>query len=697
MSRKDFFEMIDLFLNWDGADIIAPSPHTYWYEYEGKKHFYIPDAYSTSLNLEIEFKDGGDNPNKHPKILAVDKIKEQKKDEVMKSLKNQVNYIKICNKDYSEFFALLSSLKEKDVCQLPKWESKLESIYESTNIEDSSLLESKSDKSISPDVNMSKEFNKLIKRYNKLNNPILNYDDLLGYYRKRIFYDNLKKHEWQYTYNELLNVRNYLKRIVNSNSNGLNERMYYEANKALEEINNFILYMEDRDNFKYVKESLLESATKSKKYPVYIVSWDYKSMVGMGIKMVTRSKYNHTSISLSPDLEKCYTFSRNPETLKSEQTNGFCNETMSYMLNRLGDCNIKVDAVYVSKKKYDKLKSIIDYYIEHQEDTSFSYKNFVKIFFGIKDEDIDEDKLNCSIFTDLVLKKADVNLTGDKPSNLVTPKDLSNVTNKHKNVITVYTGKASLYDKNKVKKIMMESMGESNHTYDEGTIPEVSWFSEYGKDVNLSDHTGIPIDESTFIEGEKDDTKYYPIFIILSFTNTKAARIIKKFTHDPYSHASISFDTTLNNMVSFDANGVVDEDISKGVWKTNGSEVKYSLYMYMATEKEYESMRNFVNNLLSRRHDLKYNFLGLTNFIFGRGSEREDKFFCSEFVTAVINAGNNNLITDKPYMISPYMLAKNKNFKFVKRGIIKNYSPKVVDNIVRDILEEGGYTNVQIR
>ena len=128
---RDFFEMIDTLLSWDGSDIIAPSPHTYWYEYEGKKHFYIPDAYSTSLNLEIEFKDGGDNPNKHPKIQAIDKVKEQKKDEVMESLKGQVNYIKICNKDYTGFFAMLSKLREKDVCQLPKWESKLESITES--------------------------------------------------------------------------------------------------------------------------------------------------------------------------------------------------------------------------------------------------------------------------------------------------------------------------------------------------------------------------------------------------------------------------------------------------------------------------------------------------------------------------------------------------------------------------------------
>lgn len=118
---RDFLEMIDLFLNWDGKDIMAPSPNTYYYTYNNKKHFYIPDVYIVSLNWEIELKDGGNNPNMHPKIQSVDKEKERLKDEVMHSLKNQVNYIKICNKDYTKFFEMLSKLKDLSECSMPPW------------------------------------------------------------------------------------------------------------------------------------------------------------------------------------------------------------------------------------------------------------------------------------------------------------------------------------------------------------------------------------------------------------------------------------------------------------------------------------------------------------------------------------------------------------------------------------------------
>lgn len=107
----DFLKFLDVFMGYDSSDVMTPSPHTYYYIYEGEKKFYIPDAYIPSLNLEIEIKDGGDNPNKHHKIVSVDKEKERLKDEVMYSLKDR-RYIKIVNKNYDGFFKFLQDEKE---------------------------------------------------------------------------------------------------------------------------------------------------------------------------------------------------------------------------------------------------------------------------------------------------------------------------------------------------------------------------------------------------------------------------------------------------------------------------------------------------------------------------------------------------------------------------------------------------------
>jgi len=111
--EHEFLKFLDLDLHFNPIDIIAPSPHTYFYEYQGKVHFYIPDFFLTSLDIEIEIKDGGDNPNTHHKIQDIDKVKEKLKDSVMKSNKSTFNYIKIENKNHFKFLNYLGIAKQK--------------------------------------------------------------------------------------------------------------------------------------------------------------------------------------------------------------------------------------------------------------------------------------------------------------------------------------------------------------------------------------------------------------------------------------------------------------------------------------------------------------------------------------------------------------------------------------------------------
>lgn len=111
--EEDFCKVMDLFLGFPSKDIIMPSPHVYRYTYKGKEHFYFPDAFIPSLNLEVEIKDGGDNPNMHHKIQDVDKVKEKLKDEALTS-QMDFHYIKIVNKDYEHFFNLVDTLTNEE-------------------------------------------------------------------------------------------------------------------------------------------------------------------------------------------------------------------------------------------------------------------------------------------------------------------------------------------------------------------------------------------------------------------------------------------------------------------------------------------------------------------------------------------------------------------------------------------------------
>lgn len=100
----DFLKFLDIELHWPVSDIMAPSPHIYTYEYNGKSHFYMPDFFIPSINLEIEIKDDGSALN----ISKESREKDVIKDNLMKTLTNVVDYIKIVNKDYSKFKEIIS-------------------------------------------------------------------------------------------------------------------------------------------------------------------------------------------------------------------------------------------------------------------------------------------------------------------------------------------------------------------------------------------------------------------------------------------------------------------------------------------------------------------------------------------------------------------------------------------------------------
>lgn len=99
----DFLQFLDQILKWKSCDLMSPSPHSYSYDYDGSSHFYIPDFFIPSLAMEIEIKDDGSAKHISPESRAKDVIKE----ELMRSASNYFNFVKIINKNYSEFLEIV--------------------------------------------------------------------------------------------------------------------------------------------------------------------------------------------------------------------------------------------------------------------------------------------------------------------------------------------------------------------------------------------------------------------------------------------------------------------------------------------------------------------------------------------------------------------------------------------------------------
>lgn len=105
--EKDFLEFMDIFLNWSPQDIYMPCPIIFKYQYKGKEHFYMPDAYIPSANACIEIKS---YTNMH--YRERDKEIEMTKDKVLEN--SNFNYIKVHDKYYDDFFYKLLEYVKKE-------------------------------------------------------------------------------------------------------------------------------------------------------------------------------------------------------------------------------------------------------------------------------------------------------------------------------------------------------------------------------------------------------------------------------------------------------------------------------------------------------------------------------------------------------------------------------------------------------
>lgn len=113
----EFLKFLDIFMRFEPSDVIAPAPQVFHYkDVDGTERFYIPDFYIQSINTLVECKDGGSNPNKHHSRTEVDARKEALKDEVMKN-QREFNYIKVTDKDHSQFLKFLIKLKNEEIVE----------------------------------------------------------------------------------------------------------------------------------------------------------------------------------------------------------------------------------------------------------------------------------------------------------------------------------------------------------------------------------------------------------------------------------------------------------------------------------------------------------------------------------------------------------------------------------------------------
>ena len=134
--EKNFLRFMDVFLNIKSEDIETPGP-IIDYEYKGKKHKWITDAYYAPYNLVFDIKDGGDNPNNRE--MPEYRAKQDAKENAIKKL-NKYNYIRLTDNKFEQLIQLMMELKELYVDNNSIYDPIIR-VNESTMIEDNMITE----------------------------------------------------------------------------------------------------------------------------------------------------------------------------------------------------------------------------------------------------------------------------------------------------------------------------------------------------------------------------------------------------------------------------------------------------------------------------------------------------------------------------------------------------------------------------
>lgn len=170
------------------------------------------------------------------------------------------------------------------------------------------------------------------------------------------------------------------------------------------------------------------------------------------------------------------------------------------------------------------------------------------------------------------------------------------------------------------------------------------------------------------------------IYIVLTYTGTIPSKIIKYYTKHTYSHVSISLDRGLNKMYSFArlkqynflVGGLIKEEIDKGTFKRFKNTIT-QVYSMKVTEEQYEKINKIIEIMYSKKEKYKFNMIGAILISLNRKYEKEDRFYCAEFVKYILGEAGVN-IEMVPELTRPEDFRKLNNLGLIYEGLLREYN-----------------------
>lgn len=168
------------------------------------------------------------------------------------------------------------------------------------------------------------------------------------------------------------------------------------------------------------------------------------------------------------------------------------------------------------------------------------------------------------------------------------------------------------------------------------------------------------------------------VYLVLTYTGTVLAKIVRFYTKKEYSHISISLDKNLKRMYSFGrlnpynafVGGFVHESLDSGTFKRFYN-TKTTIYEVNITDEQYEKLLKLITYFEKKKSLYKFNTIGLFAVPFKKKIRRKRHFYCAEFVKYALERADINF--DLPEIIKPEDFKNIEDKKVIYKGNMQNY------------------------
>lgn len=224
---------------------------------------------------------------------------------------------------------------------------------------------------------------------------------------------------------------------------------------------------------------------------------------------------------------------------------------------------------------------------------------------------------------------------------------------------------------------------------------QIRWLQEHACKIVDVQNLQTPIVESTSQMRDLYKSKnLYPIYLVLSFSDTLFGNIIRKVKHSKFSHVGLSLDSSLNNIYTFkfggEFNGLNVESLKDYI--LNSKDAIIDVLCIFVDKNTKDKLETTLRDFVARRDKTKYGFGNLFNILINRSTKYDPNnlsLVCSQFVDTVLKLSNINLNQKSSNLVIPQDFEQSKkNPKVFKLydGLAIKYNPQKVDGLIYSLL-----------